>query len=153
MSRSLSEKEIEAAKGVFDVFDKKGDGKIDVADIGNVIRALDKNPLESEVKKAQKNLDPTDSGKRVSFTEFAPILTSLHNAPGSVDDFVNGLRVFDKDGTGFMPTSELRHVLTSLGEKLTTRQVDQLIAGVPVDVDGNINYDAFVRKIMYATDK
>ena len=74
--------------------------------------------------------------------------TQIHKQTGNTEDFINGLRVFDKDGTGFMPTAELRHVLTSLGEKLTSRQVDQLVAGVPTDGDGNINYDAFIRKMM-----
>lgn len=54
---------------------------------------------------------------RVSFDEFLPMYTSLQNKKeqGSVDDFVEGLRVFDKDGNGTINSAELRHVLVSLG--------------------------------------
>ena len=62
---------------------------------------------------------PITSGrKRVSFEEFLPIYLSVSQKKeqGSMEDFIEGLRVFDKDGNGFINSAELRHVLTSLGE-------------------------------------
>ena len=56
--------------------------------------------------------------KRVTFEEFLPCFLSCSQKKeqGSQEDFVEGLRVFDKDGNGFINSAELRHVLTSLGE-------------------------------------
>jgi len=72
--------------------------------------------------------------------------------------------VFDKDGTGQIGVGELRYVLTSLGEKLSNEEVDELLKGVAVGEyvlnfhfarwkshtsrDGSINYEAFVRQIL-----
>lgn len=67
---------------------------------------------------------------------------------GSQEDFVEGLRVFDKDGNGFIAAGELRHVLTSLGERLSDEEVDQLLQGVEHDSQGQINYEEFVKLIM-----
>lgn len=56
--------------------------------------------------------------KRVSFEEFLPFFLSGQQKKdsGSMEDFIEGLRVFDKDGNGFINSAELRHVLTSLGK-------------------------------------
>merc|ERR1711935_1153327 len=59
----------------FDLFDKVGDGKISVADVGAVLRALGHNPTETDMTKITKDFDPENKDtKRVSFQEFAPLL-------------------------------------------------------------------------------
>lgn len=56
--------------------------------------------------------------------------------------------MFDKEGNGYIGAGELRYVLTSLGEKLTDEEVDELLKGVQVGSDGNIHYESFVRQIL-----
>lgn len=45
---------------------------------------------------------------------------------------MRGFQVFDKEGTGYIGVGELRYVLTSLGEKLSDDEVDELLKGVTV---------------------
>ena len=110
-------------RDAFSLFDKRGDGKIDSDQIGDILRALNLNPTEAEVKKIVHELDPKGT-KRVSFEEFLPIHLSYSSKEeqGSMEDFIEGLKVFDKDGNGFINSAELRHVLTSLGEYIYTCQ-------------------------------
>lgn len=51
------------------------------------------------------------------------------------------LKVFDKDGNGFISAAELRHVMTNLGEKLTDEEVDEMIREADIDGDGQVNYE------------
>ncbi|EDP41562.1 hypothetical protein MGL_4111 [Malassezia globosa CBS 7966] len=80
--------------------------------------------------------------------------TNILNRPngfkpaGTPEEFIRGFQVFDKDGTGQIGVGELRYVLTSLGEKLSNEEVDELLKGVAVGEDGSINYEAFVRQIL-----
>jgi calmodulin len=80
-------------------------------------------------------LDPVD------FDTFQKIL----NRPGGFrpagepDEFVRGFQVFDKDGTGYIGVGELRYVLTSLGEKLSNEEVDELLKGMEIKGD-MVNY-------------
>ncbi len=56
--------------------------------------------------------------KRISFEEFLPLFNSQKQKKeqGSIEDFIEGLKVFDKEGNGYINSAELRHVLTSLGK-------------------------------------
>ena len=47
----------------------------------------------------------------------------------TVDDFVEGLKHFDKEGNGLISAVELRHLLTGLGEKMSEDEVEMLIHG------------------------
>lgn len=96
------------------MFDSRGDGKIHVSQIGDALRALGQNPTESDVKKFTHQHKPDE---RISFEVFLPIYQAISKSRTSdtADDFIEGLRHFDKDGNGFISSAELRHLLTTLG--------------------------------------
>lgn len=57
------------------------------------------------------------ANKRLNFEGFLPMLKKVDALPkGTIDDYVEGLRVFDKEGNGTVMGAELRIVLSTLGE-------------------------------------
>jgi len=145
---AFSEDQISDYQEAFGIFDQKGDGKIQVTQIGEVLRALGQNPTEADVKRLSHQHRPDE---RISFEQFLPILQTIsrQRPVDTADDFIEGLRHFDKDGNGYISSAELRHLMTHLGEKLTDDEVEQLLTGQE-DSQGNINYEEFVRIVLAA---
>lgn len=141
-----TEDDIADIEETFNLFDTRGDNKIAASQLGDVLRALHQNPTEQEIRKCGYSQNPD---ARISFETFFPILQTIskNRILPSLDDFIEGFRVFDKDQNGTIGSAELRHILTSLGEKLTEEEVDQLIGGQE-DLQGNIQYEDFIKLVM-----
>lgn len=57
----------------------------------------------------------------------------------SEEEIREAFKVFDRDNNGFISSAELRHVMTSIGEKLTDDEVDEMIREADQDGDGRID--------------
>ena len=57
------------------------------------------------------------------------------------EEIKEAFRLFDKDGNGFISAAELRHVMTSIGEKLTDEEVDEMLREADMDGEGMVNYE------------
>lgn len=64
------------------------------------------------------------------------------------DQVISSLKVFDKEGNGKIAVSELKHILTQMGETLTDREVNEVMADFEASSDGTIKYEKFVAALL-----
>ncbi|CCE88523.1 Piso0_002033 [Millerozyma farinosa CBS 7064] len=133
-------------KDAFALFDKKGSGKIPVEHLGDLLRAVGQNPTLAEIAELQKSIKSDE----FDFDTYQKIIERPDGFKplGLPEDYIKGFQVFDKDQTGYIGVGELRYILTSIGEKLSDSEVDELLKGVNVTPDGNVDYVEFVKSIL-----
>ena len=88
-----------------------------------------------------------DQRLSINFDEFLKIIADYQNEEQSVDDICEAFSAFDEEGSGIVPTKDLRHALVSLGEKLSEDEVYELIKLADPKKDGKIRYKSFVEGI------
>lgn len=149
MAGDLSTKEIERAKLVFDIYDFEGNAKLDAIHLGDALRALELNPTLAVIEKHGGTKKKGE--KLLTIEEFLPIYGQVKALKdvGTYEDFMEGLKVYDKSENGQMLAAELAHVLLTLGERLTDPQVVEILklAG-PEDDDGFIKYEPWVKAVL-----
>jgi len=142
---ALSEEQIQDMKEAFRLFDKTGRDQISTSDLGTVMRSLGQNPTEAELAELMREI----SGETVDFTEFLSLMGKQMQVADTANDIKEAFKIFDKNSTGEISAAELKHVLTTIGEKLSEEDVDLLLKdGNVVDQHGKIQYDSFVNMMM-----
>merc|ERR1739838_405940 len=143
------------AKDAFILFDEAYEGNdVDCHYLGDILRALGCNVTNAKVLEIGGTAALGET--RITFDDFLPILASVKedlSSTGYKEDYVEGLKVFDKEGNGKVPLAEVLNSLCSLGEKLESKESDKLIEllGIIADEEDMISYMDLIEKLLAAT--
>ncbi|KAL5008514.1 hypothetical protein ScPMuIL_014095, partial [Solemya velum] len=124
----------------FNMFDKDGNGHVTIKELGIVMRILGQKPTDAELRVMINEIDANGSGT-IDFQEFLLLMAREMNTTDVEDEFREAFKVFDKDGNGYVSQSELRRVMSKLGERLTDAEVTDMIREADTDGDGHVNYE------------
>jgi len=132
----------------FKMFDKDQNGHISCEELMTVMRNMSQDPTEKEIQEMIAEMDENDS-KQIEFHEFCKHMTRKYRNPEQKrDEIKEAFKIFDKDGNGFISAQELRTIMTSFGEHLSSEEADEMIECADINGDGKIDYEEFAR-MMY----
>lgn len=126
----------------FMIFDVNHKGKVDKVQATQIVRAIGISPTNDNLAHMfghGDNVFSLEDLKRIIQTK-APALETR-------ESLMEALRIFDKDGAGYVDAKELRHVLVHLGEKLNDDEVDIMYRECDITGDNQIQYENIVRVI------
>ncbi|THV91203.1 EF-hand [Aureobasidium pullulans] len=131
-------------KEAFALFDKRGNGRVQIESLGDLLRACGQNPTLAEISDLEKSI-----GGDFDFDSFSKVLNRAggFRDPGEPEEYCRGFQVFDKEMTGFIGVGQLRYILTNLGEKMSDDEVDELLKAVDTS-SGEINYVDLVKTVL-----
>lgn len=135
--------QIQEFKEAFNMIDQNRDGFIDKEDLGDMLASLGKNPTDAQ-------LDEMVSGAQgpINFTMFLTMFGEKLNGTDPEDVIKNAFACFDEDGKGFIQEDRLRELLTTMGDRFTDEEVDEMFRDAPIK-KGNFNYLEFTRILKY----
>lgn len=140
MPRRLSPAEVAAAKECFAIYCSRQ--RLPREDLGKALRSLGANPSNQDLQKIVTEMRVPDP---LSLDDFLMVMEKDFPPPDSEEEIREAFGVFDKDGEGTISSSELKHVLMTMGEKLTLEEVELIIREADIDEEGQIRYEQFVK--------
>ena len=106
---------ISAIDFAFDVYDFKGDGKVDGFYIGDLVRACNLNPTMKTI--VEIGGEKEKGKKTIVLEDMYPLFKKAKDSKdtGGIHDFVEILKLYDKNSDKTMLSKDLFRLLTNLG--------------------------------------
>ena len=87
----------------------------------------------------------------INFTMFLTMFGEKLNGTDPEDVIKNAFACFDDQGTGKLNEDYLRELLTTMGDRYTDEQVDEMFRDAPIDKNGDFDYKAFTSILKHGT--
>lgn len=124
----------------------------------SLVNMTSKDQLCTVLQKAgrnpsQKALDKywPPGTKKLNFDDFCEILRK--EKPAEPEQLMTIFKKFDTNGDGYISHDELSRILTSSGEKMSHKEVDEVFCLADVNKDGKLDYAEFCRLLGSTVEK
>ena len=141
------EEKSELYKESFDMFDRDRNGLINAVELGNILLSLGYEIEESEPGQLIQEFDGNEDNL-IDFNEFLQIIEKRGKYKELEEELFEAFKIFDKEGKGAIPTSEFRHYMLTLGERMTDDDVEEMIKEADPQDSGYIDYRDYTNKIL-----
>ncbi|KRY12993.1 putative myosin regulatory light chain [Trichinella patagoniensis] len=144
----FSQAQIQEFKEAFNMIDQNRDGFIDKEDLHDMFASLGKD-VSDDILDSMINESPGT----INFTVFLTLFGEKMTGTDPEEVIRNAFQCFDEEGTGYIKEEYLRELLTTMGDRYTNEQVDELFKDAPIK-NNFFNYVEFARMLKHgAVDK
>ena len=146
MFDNISDKK-ENYKSFFDKYDSNKDGNVNSIELANILKAIDINASNEEIRDIIAELDLEGNGE-INYEDFVTIMKKREKDVDNEEEVINAFKLFDKEGNGLININELKHIMLTVGNNITEEELNDLLKEADTDNDGYINYEEFIRSLL-----
>ncbi|KAK7475638.1 hypothetical protein BaRGS_00033131 [Batillaria attramentaria] len=131
----LTEEQKAELKQAFAMFEKAGKGRIQARDLGELLRCLGWNPSEQDLEEARHELEVTARGT-ITFADVEAYVArrgGIYYGNNAEEDILVAFQVLDRSGSGKIEVEEFRHFMTTMGERMSNEEVEDLLKSAKRD--------------------
>ena len=133
-------------KDCFNFYDRDYDGKIDIRQLGTLIRSLGCAPTEDEIKHYINEIGI--EGDSFQIEHFELIMTREQSKPDTREiKLKKAFEVFDQDNDGKISAQDLMHNLMTVGDKMTREEVEKVFEILDIKKDDMIDLATFLKLV------
>ncbi|XP_065309214.2 calmodulin, striated muscle-like [Dermacentor albipictus] len=142
---------------VFVLLDRDCDLELSFDELKTAVRALGLAVTEAEMEEVREELEACAGRTTVDYMGFLSVLAKLEfghlrlpeRSSAQEAETRRALEILDPSGTGLVSVRDVRWLLTSIGEKLTVEEVDQVLGelGCGGEDDDRVPYKELVEML------
>uniref|UniRef100_A0A3Q2HCM5 EF-hand domain-containing protein n=1 Tax=Equus caballus TaxID=9796 RepID=A0A3Q2HCM5_HORSE len=138
-----------ATSNVFAMFDQSQIQEFKEEDLHDTLASMGKDPTDEYLEGMMSEVPGP-----INFTMFLTMFEEKLNGTDPEDVTRNAFTCFDEEASGFIHEDHLQELLTTMGDRFTDEEVDEMYREAPIDKKGNFNYVEFTRILKHgAKDK
>ena len=148
-SAPLPEEKINELSEIFAIFDNNNDGYVATDEIGVMVRAAGGNPMDEEIDKLKKDIDPSNAGK-FDKAAFITMISKRPKETDTVDDLVRALRTISEGGdkATSIKVDKLEYYMANRGEAIPQEDLKQILNSWGIVQGDSINIEEFAKMLM-----
>lgn len=138
----------------FQMFDTSKSGLIETIKITTILNTMGCNFDENDLEDLISENDPEDTGK-VNLDGFLAIASGFmeeEDAEAIQNELKEAFRLYDREGNGYITTATLKEILAALDDKLSSSDLDGIIAEIDQDGSGTVDFDGGFFFIFFLDD-
>ncbi len=145
----IPESRLQQFREAFEQYDKDNNGSITLRELSIVMNSINLNNdfTQNQINSLMEKAGDSNTGK-IKVEDFLSIMSAKYKDTDTAEEIISAFRTFDKEGNGIISSNELRHIMITLGERLSDEEVDEIIREADINGDGFIYYEDFVKSML-----
>jgi len=149
----ISKEQLSDLKEVFSLFDKDGDGIISFTEITSALKTLGQRIPEDDLREMVKQVSEDKENDTLEFNEFLTMMGLQNIEDIKFSALVEAFSVFDKNNDGYLSIGELRKIMTTMGQRMKKREVEEMVLEADLGKNGLINLKDFCSLLIFGKVK